>query len=169
MLVDGYAYISTPFYKHEQLWRHFVNCFHIIEHCRVRMFSFSKTNHKTTKNSSNRQFITNYLYYFCLKSTVSNYLSRDTSAYGFLLDLVNYSLLWDNLELCKVLKRTVPRSVEILVWKPSYMRWGVSANGYRLECNVCQRGLTSPDLWNLYVEGLIEELRNQQQQPILKH
>lgn len=40
------------------------------------------------------------------------------------------------------------------------VKWGDSTSSdYRLECGVRQGGLTSPDLFNLYVNGLIEELR----------
>ncbi|XP_048485592.1 uncharacterized protein LOC125490440 [Plutella xylostella] len=41
------------------------------------------------------------------------------------------------------------------------VRWGdAHSSEYRLECGVRQGGLTSPDLFNIYVNDLIEELRS---------
>lgn len=41
------------------------------------------------------------------------------------------------------------------------VRWGdTTSSDYSLDCGVRQGGLTSPDLFNIYVNGLIEELRS---------
>lgn len=93
-------------------------------------------------------------------------MQRETSIYACFLDLsrafdlVNYKVLWGKLQ-----NAGVPHSmVELLkFWyggQTNSVRWGDSQSSeYRLECGVRQGGLTSPDLFNIYVNDLIDELR----------
>lgn len=101
-----------------------------------------------------------------LKSTVNYYTSQDTSVYACFLDLsrafdlVNYDILW-----AKLSDAQVPNHVVNLLryWYENQInnvKWGdTTSSDYRLECGVRQGGLTSPDLFNLYVNDLIGELR----------
>lgn len=101
-----------------------------------------------------------------LKSTVSYYTSQNTSVYACFLDLsrafdlVNYDILW-----AKLSDAQVPDHVVNLLryWygnQVNNVRWGdTTSSDYRLECGVRQGGLTSPDLFNLYVNDLIGKLR----------
>lgn len=103
---------------------------------------------------------------FSLKHTVRYYTDRKTPVYACFLDLskafdrVSYQLLWSKLE--KVLP---PEIVNLFkYWYSNQLnsvRWskGVSEM-YRLECGVRQGGLTSPKLFNLYMNQLIVELSN---------
>lgn len=75
-------------------------------------------------------------------------------------DLVSYNILWDKL----TRETSVPPEV-IGIFKFWYgnqvnrVRWVDSlSEEYRLECGVRQGGLTSPALFNLYMNGLIGEL-----------
>ncbi|XP_063387654.1 uncharacterized protein LOC134673586 [Cydia fagiglandana] len=76
-------------------------------------------------------------------------------------DLVSYGILWD-----KLASTSVPRELigVLKYWynnQFNYVKWNDSLSGaYRLECGVRQGGLTSPKLFNLYVNALIEELSN---------
>lgn len=102
-----------------------------------------------------------------LKHTVNYYLSRDTSVYACFLDLsrafdlVNYNILWSKLR-----GTGVPGDVVSLLeyWygnQTNNVRWGdTTSNDFRLECGVRQGGLTSPDLFNIYMNDLIGELRS---------
>lgn len=69
-------------------------------------------------------------------------------------------VLWNKLSSSKV-----PANVVNLLrfWyenQTNNVRWGDAlSNDFRLDCGVRQGGFTSPDLFNLYVNGLIEELR----------
>lgn len=103
---------------------------------------------------------------FSLKHVINYYKSRSTSVYACFLDLsrafdlVNYDLLWKKLS-----TSSVPLKVVSLLryWydnQTNCVRWGDSlSNEYRLDCGVRQGGLTSPDLFNLYMNDLIVELR----------
>ncbi|XP_045506381.1 uncharacterized protein LOC123702662 [Colias croceus] len=102
----------------------------------------------------------------CLKQTVQYYTSRKTPVYACYLDLskafdlVSYDILWGKLrnETC------LPREIVKLFmhWynnQKNFVRWAGSLSGeYGLECGVRQGGLTSPMLFSLYVNRLIDEL-----------
>lgn len=102
---------------------------------------------------------------WCLKRTIQYYTERKTPVYACFLDLskafdlVNYDLLWDRLG-----HTDVPAECIYLLkyWygnQINQVRWaGEMSDDYRLECGVRQGGLTSPLLFNLYVNGLLEEL-----------
>ncbi|CAF4956636.1 unnamed protein product [Pieris macdunnoughi] len=100
-----------------------------------------------------------------LKHTINYYVERKTPVFACFLDLsrafdlVSYDLLWKKLE-----KIHLPQyTINILkYWYKSQVnsvRWeGVLSDPYRMECGLRQGGLTSPILFNLYVNELIEEL-----------
>ncbi|CAG9122649.1 unnamed protein product [Plutella xylostella] len=102
-----------------------------------------------------------------LKHTVKYYTDRSTSVYACFLDLskafdlVNYNILWNKLS-----SSDVPNDVISLLryWygnQTNCVRWGdATSNEYRLDCGVRQGGLTSPDLFNLYIDDLIRGLRS---------
>ncbi|KAG7294937.1 hypothetical protein JYU34_022671 [Plutella xylostella] len=97
-----------------------------------------------------------------LKHAVQYYTKRSTPVYACFLDLskafdlVSYDVLWGKLG-----DRGVP--VEIIsmfqYWYSSqsnYVRWaGSLSEPYVLDCGVRQGGLTSPKLFNVYVNDLI--------------
>ncbi|KAL0841056.1 hypothetical protein ABMA28_014821 [Loxostege sticticalis] len=100
-----------------------------------------------------------------LKHTVKYYTDRHTPVYACFLDLskafdlVSYDLLWDKLE-----RAGLPRDV-LDIFKCWYggqvnsVRWADEfSEPYRMECGVRQGGLTSPNLFSLYVNELIEGL-----------
>lgn len=101
----------------------------------------------------------------CLKQAVEYYTRRKTPIYACFLDLsrafdlVNYDLLWKKLDEVKF-----PRELTRMFgcWYSSQrncVRWGnVLSDEYNLECGVRQGGLTSPKLFNLYIDALIGEL-----------
>jgi hypothetical protein len=98
----------------------------------------------------------------CLKNTVEYYTRRRTPIYACFLDLskafdlVNYNLLWKKLDDAKF-----PRELTRIFryWYASQrnsVRWGnILSDEYGLDCGVRQGGLTSPKLFNLYVNELI--------------
>lgn len=102
-----------------------------------------------------------------LKHAVNYFVGRETSVYACFLDLskafdlVNYDLLWN-----KLYNTQVPAEVVNLLrfWyenQTNCVKWGDStSNEYRLECGVRQGGITSPDLFNLYINNLVDGLRN---------
>lgn len=102
-----------------------------------------------------------------LKYAVNYYVNRDTTVYACFLDLsrafdlVNYSLLWK-----KMVRARIPNEITSIMrfWyenQNNCVRWGdTTSNNFRLDCGVRQGGLTSPDLFNLYINDLIEELRS---------
>ncbi|RVE40147.1 hypothetical protein evm_015203, partial [Chilo suppressalis] len=104
----------------------------------------------------------------CLKQVVQYYKTRRTPIYACFLDLsrafdlVSYNTLWDKLR-CNT---TLPNEITGLFgyWynhQKNQVRWADSlSDAYRLECGVRQGGLTSPSLFNLYINGLIEELNS---------
>ncbi|CAG9137962.1 unnamed protein product [Plutella xylostella] len=101
----------------------------------------------------------------CLKQTVSYYTDRKTTVYACFLDLskafdlVSYDILWEKLR-----KEKVPTAL-ISVFQYWYgkhsnvVKWiNTFSRPYRMECGVRQGGLSSPSLFNLYINALIEEL-----------
>lgn len=101
----------------------------------------------------------------CLKHTVGYYTDRKTPIYACFLDLskafdrVNYNMLWKKME-----EAGIPNDCTDLLkfWyqnQTNQVRWAKSLSSeYRLECGVRQGGLTSPKLFNLYMNDLIGEL-----------
>lgn len=101
----------------------------------------------------------------CLKHTVKYYLNRKTPVYACYLDLskafdlVSYNILWRKLKDINLPNETI----QILrYWygnQVNSVRWsGILSDPYRLECGVRQGGLTSPTLFNLYINELLEAL-----------
>ena len=102
----------------------------------------------------------------CLKQTVRHYTDRKTPIYMCFLDLsrafdlVSYDILWHKL----LEETTVPRElVSLLKYWYSHqinaVRWVNShSQEYKLKCGVRQSGLTSPSLFNLFVNQLIGRL-----------
>jgi hypothetical protein len=76
--------------------------------------------------------------------------------------LVSYDILWGKLRD----ETSLPREIVLLFmhWYNSqrnFVRWaGSLSKEYKLECGVRQGGLTSPTLFNLYINRLINELSN---------
>ncbi|XP_073948222.1 uncharacterized protein [Choristoneura fumiferana] len=103
-----------------------------------------------------------------LKHVVSYYTTRRTPVFACFLDLskafdlVDYDLLWKKLRECDV-------PVEIInMFKYWYsnqvnnVRWaGRFSSPYRLQSGVRQGGLTSPKLFNIYINALIVALSSQ--------
>ncbi|XP_049696641.2 retrovirus-related Pol polyprotein from type-1 retrotransposable element R2 [Helicoverpa armigera] len=104
----------------------------------------------------------------CLKQTVRYYTSRQTPVYACFLDLskafdlVSYDCLWGKLSQVTNLPGDVVNMLKY--WynnQYNYVKWaGVLSDAYRLDCGVRQGGLSSPKLFNLYVNQLICELSN---------
>ncbi|XP_045539177.1 uncharacterized protein LOC123722186 [Papilio machaon] len=104
----------------------------------------------------------------CLKQTIDYYTSRNTRVFaGFLdlskaFDLVSYETLWKKLDeqkvpnnIVKILQFWYGSQVNVVKWSNMY------SDPYKLECGVRQGGLTSPILFNLYVNDLIVALSSQ--------
>lgn len=101
----------------------------------------------------------------CLKHAVKYYTKRNTPVYACFLDLskafdlVSYHILWEKL---KKIKLPLELIQIFRYWygnQVNHVRWGdMISEGYRLECGVRQGGLSSPTLFNLYVNELIEAL-----------
>lgn len=100
-----------------------------------------------------------------LKHTVNYYVGRKTPIYACFLDLsrafdlVSYDKLWTKLGDAGV----SPDVVAIFSYwynnQVNSVRWGSThSDDYSLKCGVRQGGLTSPSLFNLYINKLIEEL-----------
>lgn len=100
-----------------------------------------------------------------LKHTVAYYTTRRTPVYACFLDLskafdlVIYDLLWDKLSRSGVPSECISM---LRYWygnQRNQVRWnGTLSDGYSLSCGVRQGGLTSPTLFNLYINALVEEL-----------
>lgn len=104
---------------------------------------------------------------FTLKHTVKYYTDRQTPVYACFLDLskafdlVSYNALWGKLR-----EAGVPAALvsTLSMWydkQKNYVKWsnGLS-DPYKLECGVRQGGLSSPRLFNIYVNKLLVELSN---------
>lgn len=101
----------------------------------------------------------------CVKNTVRYYTSRETPVHACFLDLskafdlVSYDILWKKLEDMKL----PPVLINICKYwygnQINRVRWsGAMSQPYRLECGVRQGGLSSPILFNLYINDLIVAL-----------
>lgn len=101
----------------------------------------------------------------CLKHTINYYTKRNTPVYACFLDLskafdlVAYDILWEKLEDIKLPKELTSIFQFWYGNQRNYVRWaGVMSEQYRLECGVRQGGLSSPTLFNLYMNNLIVKL-----------
>lgn len=104
----------------------------------------------------------------CLKGAVKYYTARKTSVYACFLDLsrafdlVSYDILWRKMqeshipdELVNIFKYWYGNQTNCVKWA------GTMSDPYRLKCGVRQGGLSSPSIFNLYINGLIEALSEQ--------
>lgn len=102
-----------------------------------------------------------------LKHTVKYYTDRRTPVYACFLDLskafdlVSYDMLWKKLrdrhipdEILKIFQFWYANQTNVVKWA------NACSDAYRLECGVRQGGLTSPKLFNLYVNDLIVGLNS---------
>lgn len=102
---------------------------------------------------------------FALKRVVSYYTERNTTVYACFLDLsrafdaIDRDLLWRKLRRTKVSAAVVDLFAYWYGNQVNNVRWGDEmSDDYKTSYGVRQGGLTSPDLFNLYVNDLIEEL-----------
>lgn len=102
-----------------------------------------------------------------LKQTVGYYNRCNTTVYACFLDLsrafdlVNYEILWGKLRDSGVSPKIVGLLRHWYGSQTNYVKWSNStSNIYKLECGVRQGGLTSPDLFNVYINDLIVRLRS---------
>lgn len=101
----------------------------------------------------------------CLKHTINYYTKRKTPVFACFLDLskafdlVSYDVLWGKLKAINL-----PGELTSLFqfWyghQQNCVRWaGAMSEQYRLQCGVRQGGLTSPTLFNIYMNDLIVAL-----------
>lgn len=100
-----------------------------------------------------------------LKHAVRYYRDRGTPVYACFLDLskafdlVSYDILWKKLdeaglpiELAGIFKYWYHHQVNVVRWANEL------SDQYQLECGVRQGGLTSPKIFNMYMNALIEGL-----------
>ena len=100
-----------------------------------------------------------------LKNAVTYYTKRKTPIYACFLDLskafdlVSYDMLWGKMEQANMPSELINIFKYWYRSQVNYVRWaGVLSRPYRLECGVRQGGLSSPTLFNLYVNELLGEL-----------
>lgn len=101
----------------------------------------------------------------CLKHAVRYYTDRKTPVYACFLDLskafdlVSYDLLWQKLRAASVPHELVELFKYWYSHQSNRIRWaGSLSDPFQLQCGVRQGGLTSPRLFCLYMDQLIEEL-----------
>jgi hypothetical protein len=100
-----------------------------------------------------------------LKHTVSYYVKRNTPIYACFLDLskafdtVSYDIMWSKLKeaginpaVTGIMSHWYSNQVNMVKWAKEY------SDPYALKCGVRQGGLTSPRLFNMYVNELIDGL-----------
>lgn len=104
----------------------------------------------------------------CLKHTVKYYTDRKTPVYACFLDLskafdlVSYDLLWNKMKSMEIPIEVIRMFQYWYAHQSNSVRWaGAMSDPYRLECGVRQGGLTSPTLFNLYMNELIVALSSQ--------
>lgn len=102
---------------------------------------------------------------YSLKHAVKYYTSRNTPVYACFLDLskafdlVSYDVLWKKLQKVGVAGEIVSVLQYWYANQTNRVRWlDKLSDVYGLECGVRQGGLTSPTLFNLYMNDLIVEL-----------
>lgn len=100
-----------------------------------------------------------------LKHAVGYYTARRTPVYACFLDLskafdlVAYNLLWNKLGSAGIPAEAVSLVKYWYANQKNHVRWaGALSDEYKLECGVRQGGLSSPLLFNLYVNQLVERL-----------
>lgn len=100
-----------------------------------------------------------------LKQTIRYYTDRKTPVYAAFLDLtkafdlVSYEKLWYKLQSTGLPDELISIFKFWYINQTNYVRWADSLSDmYGLECGVRQGGLTSPTLFNIYVDQLIGEL-----------
>lgn len=100
-----------------------------------------------------------------VKHTVRYYTDRSTPIYACFLDLskafdrVSYQVLWNKLEMIDLPSELIGIFKHWYDHQVNFVKWaGECSDEYRLECGVRQGGLTSPKLFNLYMDQLIREL-----------
>ncbi|KAI8426309.1 hypothetical protein MSG28_005182 [Choristoneura fumiferana] len=80
-------------------------------------------------------------------------------AFNVAFDRVNYDLLWQKLSEAGIPEECVALFRHWYSNQLNRVRWASSLSSeYRLECGVRQGGITSPKLFNLYINGLIDGL-----------
>ncbi|KAL0809192.1 hypothetical protein ABMA28_011417 [Loxostege sticticalis] len=104
----------------------------------------------------------------CFKHTVKYYTNRKTPVHACFLDLskafdlVQYDRLWDKLRSINLPEELISVFQYWYLNQSNSVRWaGAVSDPYRLECGVRQGGLTSPTLFNLYMNDLIVSLGSQ--------
>lgn len=100
-----------------------------------------------------------------LKYTVNYYVRRKTPIYACFLDLskafdlVSYDMLWSKLKEAGISSEVVDIFSFWYKNQRNVVKWGnTNSEEYFLKCGVRQGGLTSPRLFNLFVNNLIDEL-----------
>lgn len=101
----------------------------------------------------------------CLKHTVRYYTTRNTPVYACFLDLskafdlVAYDILWKKLRSINLPNEIVNVFQYWYAHQVNAVRWaGAMSEPYQMECGVRQGGLTSPTLFNLYLDALVVAL-----------
>ena len=104
---------------------------------------------------------------YALSKFIEHFKSRSTSVYVAFLDA---SKAFDNISHWILFRKLIDRKVPIYLVKiPSYwyqhlimsVRWGGSiTKGFKVSNCVCQGGVLSPKLFNVYIDGLCNILNN---------